>query len=500
MGGAQLTRNLPLARLSAGSTTIPFNLPTDVFDNDHFLTGLGAVVETQLGSLALEAFGGASADVLDSPFFAASWPTHAAAALRLRAPLGGGWTVSSEAQLGQQRTALGSIEWAATNATHDARRSLRLALSAGVGDGHGYAAASLVATRPSFDFKGSYSVANPQFRRTDLPPALTVEPDRENFSLVLRPMRRLSFTLTRENFLTPASTLQAPASAAPVRSTVNQVGLDARLGDLTVSATGFQSRYNGSGDAALSIAASRDFGPGMHLQTTYLASRPEARGLEPADPGTRTLVVNVQRDLTPRWGVSTAFNRSNGQQSVGFGGSFLSNAVTFSAEYQTFYVPANIADPFEQVLLLSADLHLRGGTTLHAENFVAPNGRLMYTTAANGTAAVHRPVPAASGRNSMGGMVLDGRVLDPQGRPVGGAALLIDQRPIYSNSSGYFLIREKKSHLHLLAVLGGQFLDGYAYRVVSAPAQTRSIQAGESQPGIVIVVERIAPSGTAVQP
>ncbi len=497
MGGAALTRKLQGAQVSVGSATIPFNLPTDVFDSNHFLSGLGATLQTQVqtraGAADVEVFGGETVSAVDSPFFDASWVNHPSAALRMREPLGGGWTLSAEALVAQQVTALESLEWTQPNDRKDPRRSLKLALSAGVGDGHGYAAASVVARRPSFDVKGAYIVANPQFRRTDLPLDLTIEPDRENVSVVLRPTRQLTVTLGRQNYLTPPPDGQQ--GAVSLRSTVNQVAVDARLGAVSVTAMGFQSHYDGSGDLALSIAATRDFGPHLHLESTYLASRPESSERGDAVPATQALVVEVQRDLTPRWSVSTALNSSNGQESVSFGGSFLSNLVTFSADYQTFYVPANIANPFEQVLLLSADLHLWGGVTLHGGSFVAPNGKVMYTTGADATASRNHASAAPAERNPMGNMVLDGRVVDRAGRPVGGAALRIDQRPVYTNSKGYFLIREKKPHLHQLEVLGDQFLDGYVYRVVSAPAQSKSAQQPDPQPGgtqptVTIVVER----------
>jgi hypothetical protein len=71
---------------------------------------------------------------------------------------------------------------------------------------------------------------------------------------------------------------------------------------------------------------------------------------------------------------------------------------------------------------------------------------------------------------------------------------MIDQLPVYTNDDGYFYVRERKPHTHQLKVLVEQFLGGGAYRVVSAPATTRSTYEG-SMPETVVVVERIAPAG-----
>jgi hypothetical protein len=175
---------------------------------------------------------------------------------------------------------------------------------------------------------------------------------------------------------------------------------------------------------------------------------------------------------------------------VGFGGSLLSNLATLSADYQTYYVPSQTSAPFEQALILNVQLRLFGRLSLEGGTFVAPDGKLLYTTQANGTVSrqmAGQPVDAE--RSSMGAMLLGGKVVDVDGQAVMGAAILVDQVPVYSDTEGCFFLRERKSHTHTLAVLGEKFLDGGIYRVLSAPVTL--ISSARDQPENVIVVQRI---------
>jgi hypothetical protein len=70
-----------------------------------------------------------------------------------------------------------------------------------------------------------------------------------------------------------------------------------------------------------------------------------------------------------------------------------------------------------------------------------------------------------------------------------GAALLIDQLPVYTDSQGYFYVRERKPHQHPVAVLVDQFLDGGLYKVVSAPTEAKS--SSDDQTGLLVVVQRV---------
>ena len=94
---------------------------------------------------------------------------------------------------------------------------------------------------------------------------------------------------------------------------------------------------------------------------------------------------------------------------------------------------------------------------------------------------------------------MHGQVVDSTNTPVEGAALMIDQKPIYTDSSGRFFLRERKPQLHKLTVLTDQFLADGEWEVVHAPTSIRSTD-NESEPDIIIIVRRkAATSGQADQ-
>ena len=103
-------------------------------------------------------------------------------------------------------------------------------------------------------------------------------------------------------------------------------------------------------------------------------------------------------------------------------------------------------------------------------------------------------MPVASfGENS-----LRGRVVDEQGVPVEGAALLIDSTQLYTDSKGIFFFREKSARAHPFSVATDDFMQLGRYVVVSAPKSVRSSSDRDSQP-VTIVVRRIADAPAATR-
>jgi len=193
-------------------------------------------------------------------------------------------------------------------------------------------------------------------------------------------------------------------------------------------------------------------------------------------------------------------SRSQRQTTFSFGGAFLSNPMTITAEYQTFYVPERNSAPFEQALIVDVRLQLVHEVTLHGASLVAPDRGLKYTADMQ-VMSVRQGRNAPPGeqdnslvRASIGNMLLRGRVVDTKGNPVSGAALIIDDLLVYTDDDGFYYVRERKPHRHQLKVMVRQFLNGGVYRVVSAPETIRGTYV-KNEPDTVIVVERAAEAG-----
>ena len=142
-------------------------------------------------------------------------------------------------------------------------------------------------------------------------------------------------------------------------------------------------------------------------------------------------------------------------------------------------------------MIVDLQIHLFRGVTLHGGSFVAPDGSLRYTADATGIMTRE----AGDGRGSVqhysiGSSILRGRVVDTKGQPVEGAALIIDNVPVFTDSDGRFFLRERRPHTHKLLVLPDKFLNGGSYEVESAPATVKATK-NAVEPETLIIVKRV---------
>jgi hypothetical protein len=481
VGGANLTKMVAHSTYILGDDYIHFQLPTDIFDSSHYLIALGAGLQTNIHHTDVFAFAGATSTDFNSPLFEGVRAENPAGILFLKKQLLDRLSVSSKMVFSNQTTAIQSVEWEPAD-------RFTLAASGGVGANQHYGAASLSFLRPWIDAKAAYIEAGNQFHRVAISAPLMSEPDRENILVSLKPSHFFTISGGRQNYLTPLNNTQTN-----VRSTVDQVSSGLLVAGLGLSASLFHSNYLANSNNASAFTADRSFFSRLHTTASYLESRPNDA------PRTRAFITNISEIVSPRLTVTQVINRSAGQTTISFGGSFLSNFASVSAEYQTYYVPERNSSPFEQALIIDVQMHLLRGITLHGASFVAPDGSLRYTADVQAVAARQGGLGASDGaetlaHNTIGSSLFRGVVVDAEGRPISGAALMIDKMLVYSNEEGVFFIRERKPHSHELKVLPDQFLDGGPYEVVSAPTTITSAEEG-TLPDTTIVVERMVRGG-----
>ena len=472
--GAQISKSFEKGTVTVGSDNVTFDLPTDIFQSGHYLTVVGVGVRSKVNDANIYTFLGESSTSFNSPFFAGARAEHPAYILFASGKVAPQWTAATRVLLpfSTRATIIHSF-------SYDDDRGTKFALAGGMGTGQLYMASSISMSHRIYDLKATYIESSTQFRRASIAAPLTAEPDRDNTLFTVRPTGWSSLSVGHQNYLTPIYN-----SDQNVRSTVNQASASVQLIGASLSASIYQSIYAGSHNLATAYSASRTLGSRIHAQASYLISRPDNF------PESTSFITNIQERLTPRWSISQMVNSSGGRNTAGFGGSFLSNLVTLSADYQTFYVPSRISNPFEEALIVNAEIHLLGGLSLSGGTFVAPDGSLLYTTKAEGTISRdQRETPMAIAHHAIGQMVVRGKVIDSSGQPIMGAALLVDQLPVYTDSQGYFIVREQKSHRHPLTVLVDQFLDGQLYKVISAPVEVHSSTTDDSD--AIVIVQRL---------
>ncbi len=483
VGGANLTKVIGRATYLAGDDYIQFVLPTDTFDTSHYVIAMGAGVKGKWGGTDVFAFAGATSNSFDSPFFEGVRAESPAGILFLRKPIGAHLAATSNMVFSNQTTAIEGLEWRP-------EKFLKAALAGGVGANQPYGAASFDLTRAMFDIKAAYISAGSQFHRVAVEAPLMSEPDRENVLVTFRPSSHMTLSAGRNNFLSPVGTTETE-----VRSSVDNVSAGLQVAGAGLTGSFYHSTFQGNSNDSMAFGAERNLFWGMHVAANYFESRPNNA------PLTKSFVSNITEKMTPRLNVTEYVSRSQGQTTVSFGGEFLSNPMTVSAEYQTFYVPERNSAPFEQALIVDVRLQLFHGLTLHGASLVAPDGGLKYTADTQVTAARQGQNAPLGGqenslvRASMGNMLLRGRVVDTEGRPVAGAALMIDDLLVYTDDDGLYYVRERKPHTHQLKVMVSQFLNGGVYRVVSAPETIRGTY-DKNEPETVIVVERAAGAGS----
>ena len=123
-------------------------------------------------------------------------------------------------------------------------------------------------------------------------------------------------------------------------------------------------------------------------------------------PSSNSLVATVREIISPRLSLTQLITHTAGQTSVSYGGTFVSNRVTISAEYETLYFPVfHPGTPqFRQVMVLGLHFQLPYGMQANYGTDVATNGQVHYT--AYGTSIGYRTI-----KGSMGGPQLAGNFI-----------------------------------------------------------------------------------------
>ena len=478
---------------SAGVEEIRFDLPTDLFDSDHRLLGVGIGMKTVHPQTSLELFAGGTSQRFDTPLFTGVRADQPAGALILRHSISPTVTSTTQFLAANPGTALQSLQW-------KAKPWLVLATSGGFGGLSHYEAVSADVRRPLVDMKASYIDAANGFQRVGAEPEISPEPVRENLLFTVRSSRNPRITLSggRQNFMVPAGSVTTPSGKVlpNLVSTSNQVSASTSFRGIGATGTVIQSTYDRQSNLAVVLSASASPSQRIHIQSSFFQSRllrksPLLQSLT-TNPITNTIVTNIQEVLTRRFALNQTITYSGGQTSIGYGGSVSSNLLTFSADYETFYVPTRPGNPFQQTLVLDIQLNLFGRVTLHGGTYVSPTGKMLYTANMHAIES-HSPTPSEPAEHArFGAYLLQGRVVDTVGNPVYGAAIGLGQNVLFTDSDGAFFMRDTKPRTYNFRVLLDQFLDGRYYQVLTQPTQVTGVKT-ENQHLLIVVTRVSAP-------
>jgi hypothetical protein len=463
--------------LTAGDDVLPFNLPTDVFVNDHYFFGKGLGVAKKSGRIGFAAFGGATSLALGAPYFSAA---------RAEQPFGLFFaqfqqspqlrfvirTIASEKQ-----TVIVGMEWSP-------RKWFSYSFSGGRGANSPYLGNAVVIEREKLTFKGAYISADQNFQRigTQSTP-LVSEPIKDNLYLGLHPLPNLSFSLSRQNVLSPLT-----ADQPSLEGTIHQLGANTIFYGVRLNANLYQSRVSAKDSIGYAFSADRALGRKLDGGFDFYKSKSQG------DFANQSMTAHLREAIAQSFSLTEYVTRSGGQTAFNLGGELqLSNRFSISLSHETAYLPfraATAGGPFTHVYNVSLQFRPFGNLQLAASTNVAPDGKIRYTT------SVGDYVYRSSGLQSNGMLSLNipkyvvlGKVADASGAALAGVALQVGGQMVFSDSQGAFLVRFPKRKKVTFKVSFDDFLTATPYTIVAAPASAETALEGQAIP-LTIVLQR----------
>jgi len=461
--------------LLTGDETVPFVLPTDVFDASHYFSVRGLGVTHKDSVLKYYAFAGTTSTWLGTGLFNAATSDDPVGMLFYERKINDHFKLFSHNIISRRQTLLQGVAF-------QPNRFVKAALAAGVGSNQKYLAASFDAETEKLIFRTSYVLTGKSFQRISLATPLSSEVDKENAQVLWKPMEFVSLTAGHQNLLEPVT-----LGGAMEHATVNQLSADFHLERFYFGSGQFFSTSSGLNTHGRNLYVGRRFGRLLEMNENWFQSR---SGNEPAST---ILSGTIRENISSRLGLLQLISRTHGQTTISFGGNFTSNRLMLQADYQNVYLPFRPDHPFQQALALNAAVKVVGPMQLTAASNVDPTGHLRYTFGMS--TWVYRMSGMSSGHTetfSIAKFLVQGVVKDDQGNPVEGATLHIGKEVTYSDSTGAFLVRMRKHGPFPLSIVPDEFITNGLYEAVSVPSTVRA-DTDDAAAKVEVVIRRVPP-------
>src|SRR5579871_2442982 len=182
--------------LLTGDETVPFVLPTDVFDSSHYFSVRGIGVTHKDGIGKYYAFAGTTSTWLGTGLFSAATSDDPVGMLFYERKISDRFKFFSRNIVSRRQTLLEGLEFQPS-------RSIKASFATGIGSNQKYFAASLDAETQKLIFRTSYVLTGKSFQRISLASPLSSEVDKGNAQLLYKPLESVSFTAGHQNLLEP---------------------------------------------------------------------------------------------------------------------------------------------------------------------------------------------------------------------------------------------------------------------------------------------------------
>jgi hypothetical protein len=460
----------------AGDDSLPFLLPTDVFDSSHYFSARGAGIMRKEKDRSIYAFAGTTATWLGTGFFSAATSNDPVAVFFYQRKLSDTVSFVSRNIASHRQTMLEGLEWSP-------QKWMKASVTGGVGSNQKYFAAGIDTETQRLAFKSSYVVTGDMFRRVTVLSPMSSEVNKGNVEMLYKPDDHVSVTTVHQNILQPL-TVGGPMEAAAI----DQVSTDLHAYHFYFGSGFFRSNTAGRNTNGVNLYGGRRIGEHLDANANYFESK---SGLTKSSIFSGT----VRENFSSRFGLLQLVSRTAGQTTFAFGGDYISNRLLLRADYQNVYLPFRPDRPFEQALALNASLRVTGPWQITAASNVAPDGHLRYSVGVS--TYLYRFGGLIMGANSpdsfsIAKYIILGTVVDDQGSAVEGAALHIGKQVAYTDSSGHFILRCSKRTSFPFSIAPEEFTTNGVYQVVTAPSEVHS-ESEDNAREVQVVVRRVPP-------
>jgi hypothetical protein len=180
--------------------------------------------------------------------------------------------------------------------------------------------------------------------------------------------------------------------------------------------------------------------------------------------------ATISERIGRRWRFDESISESQGRYNVSPGFSFVSNRLTASVGYQTFWMP--LLGQFQQAISAQISFHLPHDSAATIATALNPNGHLTY--AAYGSTWIQGKLSGPNSERTQSSamnskFVVRGIVLDANGAPVAGAAVSVGGQISYSDSAGEWLVRCNRARPALVSLAVGEFSAPGEWRAADSP-------------------------------
>jgi hypothetical protein len=458
-----------------GDESVPFTLPTDVFDSSHYFSarGIGATRKNADGTFY--AFAGTTSTWLGTGFFNAATSNDPVGMFFYERKLSERLRFFSRDIVSRRQTFLQGMEY-------KVNPWLKASLTGGTGSNQKYFGSAIDAETERLALKASYVITGDEFRRVTVISPISSEVNKGNVQMLYKPFDFVTITTGHENILEPL-TPGGPMQQA----SVNQLSSDFHVLKFYFGSGLFTSNASGRSTQGTNLYVGRRIGRRIEVNTNWFQSKPKS--------GTASTILSgtMRENFWSRFSLLQLISRTDGQTTFAYGGDFTSNRLLLRADYQNVYLPFRPDRPFEQALALNAALRVAGPWQVTAASNVAPDGHLRYSFGVSTYLYRFRGMMSAQSETfSIAKYVVQGVVKDDHGVPVEGAALHIGKEVVYTDSTGRFLVRFSRRGPFPLRVTPEEFITNGVYEAVSAPIEVKAeIEAAASD--VEVVIRRVPP-------